>query len=298
MKTVLVTGGSGALGWALVRRLHGRCRVVATFCRHRFHWEDVEGHRLDLQREGQAAALIRDVKPDCVVHTASLTKVDYCEEHPDETEQINVRGTGEIARATQKIGARLVYISTDLVFDGEKGQYVESDGAKPLSVYGKSKLKGEVLAERHCKNSVILRSALIYGWGSQWNPTFLEWIYGRLSDGQETRLFTDQYRSPVYIEDLVEAIERVMLVGPVGLFHLGGRVRLDRLTFGRRMCEIFGFSENLLIPTTMDEHPYVAPRPLDCSLDSSKFHFAVGHVFGGVEAGLRSALESRELAGP
>jgi dTDP-4-dehydrorhamnose reductase len=296
MKTVLVTGGSGALGWTLVRRFHGRCRVVATYCKHRFQYEDMEVRRMDLRKDGQATRVITDIKPDCVVHTASLTKADYCEEHPDETEQINIKGTEEVAKATQKVGARLVYISTDLVFDGEKGEYDETDKARPLSVYGKSKLKGEVLAERHCKNSVVLRCALIYGWGSEWNPTFLEWIHGELSEGREVGLFTDQYRSPVYIEDLAEAVERVMLVGPAGLFHLGGRARVDRFTFGRRLCEVFGFSENLLTPATMDEHPYIAPRPRDCSLNTSKFRFAVGHVFGGVEAGLRSALEARELA--
>jgi len=296
MKTVLVTGGSGALGWSLVRRLRGRCRVVATYRRHRLELEDVEACRLDLARDGAAARLIEKVKPDCVIHTASLTKADHCEEHPEEAEKVNVRGTGEVAKGAASVGARLTYISTDLVFDGSQGQYRETDEARPLSVYGKTKLEAESAASRWCKDTIVLRSALMYGWGSEWNPTFLEWIYGCLSKGEQVSLFSDQYRSPIYVEDLAGAIERVMLSGPVGLFHLGGRVRMDRLTFGRRLCEVFGFSEDLLIPTRMDEHPYVAPRPLDCSLDCSKFRYAVGFVFCGVEAGLRKALEAREPA--
>lgn len=296
MRTVLVTGGSGALGWTLIRRLRGRCRVVATHCRHPLKLQDVEAHPMDLRKEGKADRLIRKIEPACVIHTASLTKADFCEQHPGDTEKVNVRGTEEIATAAQKVGARLVYISTDLVFDGLKGNYVESDEARPLSVYGKSKLKAEGVAERCCKNTIVLRSALMYGWGSEWNPTFLEWIHGQLAEGKKVQLFEDQYRTPIYVEDLAEAIEVVMLTGPVGLFHLGGRARVDRFTFGRRVCEVFGFSEDFLSPTKMDEHPYVAPRPLDCSLDSSKFRFAVGYVFGGVEAGLRNALEAREPA--
>lgn len=297
MKTVLVTGGSGALGWTLVQKLRGRCRVVATYFTHPFELEGAEARRLDLNRDGAADRLVQAEKPDCVIHTASLTKADYCEKHVAEAQRVNVRRTEEIAKAAQRVGARLVYVSTDLVFDGTRGQYREPDTPEPLSVYGRTKLEAETLAARWCKDTIILRSALIYGWGSEWNPTFLEWLHGQLSDGKEIRLFSDQYRSPVYIEDLGEAIERVMLSGPVGLFHLGGRTRMDRFMFGRKVCEVFGFPEELLVPTRMDEHPYVAPRPLDCSLDSSKFRYAVGFVFCGVEAGLRRALEARELAG-
>ncbi len=297
MRTVLVTGGSGALGWTLIRRLRGRCRVVATYCQHPFTADEVESRSLDLRKPGKAAHLIQEAEPACVIHTASLTKADYCEQHPAETEKINVQATEEIAKACEKSGARLVYVSTDLVFDGLEGNYTEADEAKPLSVYGRTKLEAEEVAARHCKNTIVLRSALMYGWGSEWNPTFLEWIHGQLTEGKKVHLFSDQYRTPVYVEDLAEAIEVVMLSGPVGVFHVGGRARVDRYTFGRRVCEVFGFPADLLVSTRMEEHPYVAPRPVDCSLDSNKFRFAVGYVFGGVEAGLRHALEAREPAG-
>ena len=138
----------------------------------------------------------RHFDPEVVVHTAAMGDVDACERHPEVAHRVNTQGTEAIARAAVAVGARLISISTDQVYDGVKGQYDEADVPQPLMVYGRSKLEGERRAAAICPPTVILRLALMYGWGSSSRLNFVDWLVQRLRAGQEVPLFTDQVPYP------------------------------------------------------------------------------------------------------
>ncbi len=284
--TVLVTGVSGTLGWNLSRRLAGRCRVVGTFCSHKVAPSSVEAIGLDLRNIDRVADAIRSIKPHIIIHLAALTHPDVCEENPQVAFAINRDGTREIALAAETLGAKLVFASTDLVFDGSKGNYCEDDEAHPLSVYGKSKLEAERALLDICPDAFVFRTSLIYGFGSPVSGTFLTALLQRLGKGESMKVFTDQKRSPILVDDLARAIVLALEKDLTGRYHIAGSEVLTRYEFARLVCEAFGLDETLLVPIKMAEFDYVAKRPLDSSLDGTRFR----HVSGFTPTPTVSAL--------
>ncbi len=284
----LVTGASGALGWALSRRLLSCCEVVATYCAHPSVPEGTEPLRLDLSDKDSLADLCRQNKPDVIFHCAAMTNPDRCEEEPREALRVNSEATLEIARIARDMASKLVYVSTDLVFDGSRGNYLEGDAAHPLSIYGTSKLKGERAALETDAASTVIRSSLIYGRGSPASGTFLSSLTEALAGGRQMRLFKDQRRNPVLVDDLVQAMVMAVEMDLAGLYHVAGQEVVTRLEFGRMVCRAYGYDESLLVPIKMEEFDYLAPRPLDSTLNTEKFVSATGFQ----ATGLAGALEN------
>jgi dTDP-4-dehydrorhamnose reductase len=206
-----------------------------------------------------------------VVHTIALSDVDRCERDPDMADRVNVHGTAHVAQAALEVGARLIYISTDQVYDGSTGDYNETDPPRPLMIYGHTKLEGERRAAAICSDVVILRLALMYGWGTAIRATFIDWMLTRLHAGKEVPLFIDQYRTPLYVVQGAEVIGRLIEAPEIrGVFNLGGGERLDRYAFGLKLCEVFELPKQYLKPIEMAVVGSTTPRPPDCSLNSAK----------------------------
>jgi dTDP-4-dehydrorhamnose reductase len=271
MNRILVTGVSGFLGRYVAESLKDHYQVLGTYHRHATALDGCEVTRLDVADAADVHATAQAFRPDVVVHTAALGDVDACERHPHEAYRINMQGTEAIAQAAVACGARLIYISTDQVYDGVKGNYDEADLPNPLMVYGRTKLEGERRAATICRDAAILRLALMYGWGVPTRLNFVDWLAKRLQAGQEVPLFVDQYRSPLYVVQAAEAIVRLIKAAEVrGLFNLGGGERIDRYTFGLMFCEVFGLPKASLIPIAMGSVGGLAARPRDCSMNSAK----------------------------
>src|SRR3989338_1141605 len=147
MKKLLVTGGSGLLGAAIVYELHKYFEVYATYHNNQITSKHASCIKLDLTNKDEAERLIEKIKPDIIIHTAAMTDVDLCELKPELAKKINVGATEHIANACKKEGIKLVHISTDYVFDGEKGNYKESDRMNPVDIYAKTKAEAEGLVK-------------------------------------------------------------------------------------------------------------------------------------------------------
>ncbi len=268
--SVLITGASGTLGWVLARRLSGKCRVIGTYLSHACVPNGVVPVRMDLTDPASVDDALRTHRPTVIVHAAAMTDPDACERDPWRARAVNLGGSARLADWANDIGSRLVFISTDLVFDGERGNYRETDEANPLSIYGETKLEAEYLFP----GGVVIRSSLIYGWGSPVSGTSFSELCGDLKAGREVRLFTDQMRNPVSEDDLAGAVLLAIERDLVGLYHVGGEEALSRYDFGRTVCDVFGFDDGLLVPISMSEFEYAAGRPPDSTLDISKFQAA------------------------
>ncbi len=283
---VLVTGASGSLGWALSKRLLSGCEVVATYNSHPSVPEGTEALRLDLSDRDALGDLCRQNKPDMIFHCAAMTNPDECEQDSRRAMRVNLEATLEIARIAKDMGSRLVFTSTDLVFDGSVGDYREEDVARPLSIYGMSKLRAEEAVLGTPSGSLVVRSSLMYGMGSETSGTFLTGLIDTLADGRRMRLFTDQRRNPILVDDfaraLIVAVERDLM----GLYHIAGHEALTRFEFGRQVCRAFGYAETLLVPISMDDFDYVAARPLDSTLNTEKFTSATGFKPTGIAEAL------------
>lgn len=268
---LLLTGSGGFLGGYLLESLIGNYQVHAAF---RSLPADVPSGVSPLELDlGDPSALeaARKLAPSFVVHAAALTDPDICQREPELARAVNATATRNLAKAVRESCRRFLYCSTDLVFDGAHPPYRESDDASPMMVYGQTKLEGEmearaVLAER----VVVVRLALLYGLGRgrASKRSFLERMLTEARAGRSVRLFMDQFRSPLYIEDAARAAVSILgLPDAPPLIHLGGPQRLSRYQEGLVALEVFGLDSTLAVPVSMADVPARAPRPRDVSLD-------------------------------
>ena len=263
---IFVTGGSGLLGSKMAEiALERSYEVYSGFNTHTPEFG--KPVKFDLADPDSVANVLKNIKPDVVVHSAALTDVDKCEMDKELAYKINVEGTKVVAEMAGKLGFFLVYISTDYVFDGSKGMYKEEDKTNPINYYGYTKLLGE----KYCLDFCIARTCVIYGAKpASGKVNFVLWLIEKLESGKNVRIITDQYITPTLNTNLakmvLECAERKMK----GIFHLAGATRVSRFEFAKEIAKEFGLDENLIIPAKMDDINWIAKRPKDSSLDTSK----------------------------
>ncbi len=269
---VLVTGGTGLLGWWIVREFLKRgYKVYATYhTREPVGLNDAMWVRLDLEDFDKVIQVLKDLRPDIVVHSAAYTDVDGCELHKDKAYRVNYLATKAIAQACNDINAYMIYISTDYVFDGEKGMYKEDDVPNPINFYGLSKLMGEIAVESVLPDkSCIVRVSGLYGYSPTGKRNFGINALESLIKGEEVKAFHDQYLSPTFTPRLAEALGKLVEKGVKGVIHIVGE-RLSRYQFALILAERLGVDKNLVRPISMSDMRLIARRPRDSSLDTSK----------------------------
>ena len=179
----------------------------------------------DLKDEQKIARIVKESSPDVIVHLASLTDVDLCERNPDLANLINAIATHVLARECYKAGSHLVYISTDYVFDGHRGSYMEEDQPNPVNTYGRSKLAGEEFTLLASETFCVARTSVVYGWGRESRPNFGSWIYSELKAGRSIKVVDDRYSSPTLNSQLARMLLEVAERRLSGTIHLAGRVK-------------------------------------------------------------------------
>lgn len=291
---ILVTGASGLLGVSLVSLAHEQGReVVGLYHRHPAHVNGVKLLAVDLADEAETRRIFQELGPSSVVHCAAATNVDWCEEHPEEAHKINVIVPAAIAAISSRIGARLLYISTDSVFDGGRGNYAEDDPPKPVNVYAKTKLQGEREVLRQNPTASIARVS-IYGWNAQNKDSLAEWVLKRLALGSLVPGFSDVIFCPVLANDLAEVLLALLDRDLAGLYHAVGSEPVSKYEFARRVASSFGFDPGQVVPARLTDARLTARRPLNTSLNTGKICAALGRPMPDVEAGLRRFAKLRE----
>lgn len=272
---VLVTGGSGLLGSALVELLARKGHaVVATHHSHEPKpLSGVKWVKVDISQGYLLEDLAWKERPHAVVHCAAMTDVDRCEVERERAWRTNVEATRSAVRAARAVSAHIVYVSTDYVFDGERGMYREEDLPNPVNFYGLTKLVGEEIVRSSDVLYTIVRPSAIYGLGGS-KKSFAEYVAERLS--REVPALTDQYVSPTYNRYLAEAIARVLELRPLGTLHVAGE-RASRYEFALAIAELLGAPKDLVKPArTSDMRHWAARRPRDSSLDTSRARELLG----------------------
>ncbi len=266
-KKLLVTGASGLLGSKIVKITRGNYKVIPLYSSKPLNSNSL---KLDITEREQVFSLFKKVKPDIVVHAASETNVDECETEKEHAWKVNVDGTRNIAHACNKAGAKLIYISTDYVFDGEKGNYQEHDKPNPINYYGFTKLEGEKQVINTCKNHVILRTSVLYGW-HPWKQNFATWIINQLKQNKEITVVEDHYNTPTLADNLAKITIEVVQKDLQGLYHASGSERISRYEFAKQIAKTFNLDSNLIKPIKMSQlTAWIAKRPRDSSLNTDK----------------------------
>lgn len=163
-------------------------------------------------------------RPEVVVHAGAMTQVDECEQNPEACEKVNVQGTAQLLVDAEALGSHFIYVSTDFVFDGEKGRYTEEDEPGPVSFYGFSKLQAEAMVQTSELPWTIVRTCLVYGNTLQGTRSnIISWVKGSLEQGKSIKVVSDQWRTPTYVADLARGIGLVIARKATGLFHIAGK---------------------------------------------------------------------------
>lgn len=266
---LLITGASGLLGTKLCQiSLRKNHEVYSVYSQHMpLYGTPVELNILDMRA---TQATLDKIKPEAIVHAAALTDVDKCELEKDLAWKTNVEATKNLAQLCKEHNAFLIYVSTDYVFDGEKGMYRETDKPSPINNYGLTKLKGEE-AVHALDNYCIARGSVIYGSTAATGKTnFALWLLEKLRKNEEVKIITDQWNSPTLNRNMAEMIIEILEKRMNGTFHLAGATRLTRYEFARRVAEIFKLDPKYIKPVQSKNINWVAKRPKDSSLNVNK----------------------------
>jgi len=264
-----VTGANGMLGSSLITYLSKSYRVFATSQIKGVEGKNIEWDCFDLTDITLLNEWLEKTKLDVIIHCAAIVNVDLCEDNVKLAEKLHIETTEVMANYLDSNGGRLIYISTDSVFDGEKqGAYSESDLVSPLNVYAKTKIMGEKSAQS-MNNGLVLRTNII-GWTQEDKTSFAEWVLNRLNDNAPLNLFYDVYFSPLTVYDLSFIIEKIIEKPILGLYHCGSRDNISKYDFGKKMAEIFQLSDSNINRVSVDSMDFKASRPKNMALNSDK----------------------------
>jgi dTDP-4-dehydrorhamnose reductase len=272
---MLITGSNGLLGQKIVAHCikNGHEFLATSMGDNRNpHCPKQKYMSMDISNKLVVNQIFQAFYPTHVIHTAALTNVDYCEEHPDECHQINVLGTEILFASAIQYEAHFQFLSTDFVFDGEKGNYIETDQVNPLSVYATSKVKGEnLILQSKYKDWSIVRTIIVYGEGEQLSRSnIVLWAKGALEKGDPLTIVDDQFRAPTWADDLAWGCLEIVRRNQSGIFHLCGPETMSILDLVNRIAVYFGYDTSQITSSKSDTLKQAAKRPPRTGFDLKK----------------------------
>lgn len=255
---IFITGGSGLLGQYLNIELSKKHQILTQYNSNSGNCNRFNNVNLDLTASSSLENVFIKFKPETVIHTAAITNPASAENLPSKkVYEINVAVTQHIANLCKKYHAKMIYTSTDLVYAGYRSSLLNEDAKLiPASLYAETKLMGEVKIQQTFDDYIILRTALLYGFGLNNSTCHFQYMYDNLKDGKEVKLFVDQYRSPLSVIDAASMINQLLEKDIKSeVINFGGSERVSRYNLGERLCEAAGFEKQLLKKINMEEVP-------------------------------------------
>ncbi len=316
---ILITGGSGMLGEYLnvsLSRIDKNANakeneILTTYNNNTGNCLSFNSIKIDLTDFDKVEKMVREFKPDVIVHTAAISRTDICDKMLyEEVYKINSELPQFLAELCNSVSAKLIYTSTDLVYDGEQGSILTEDAKiNPITVYAETKYKGEELIRKTAKNYVILRQALMYGFSLSKASNYFQTMFDNFKEGRKTKLFYDQYRTPMSVIDFARLISKLCNINVSNItLNWGGAERVNRVELAEILCEIvnnqhtpspissepplsrgeFQFDRKLIEAISMNDIPNIK-RVADVSMNTNKRQ-KLGLMPLGVREGLREIL--------
>lgn len=267
-KRLLITGVSGLLGSNLAYCLRDDYDICGLYHAHKICMDKVATRRCDLRVKSEVREVIREFSPDIVIHCAARANVEQCETDPALTRQVNVEATRNLADALKGTVVKFIYISSDLIYDGVRGNCSEEDGAGPLNIYAQSKLDGEKEALK-VDGALALRTNF-FGWNIYDRESLGEWVINGLKANRQIRGFTDVHFSSIYTLDLAHLMDKIIKKNLSGIYNLGSKGSLSKNEFALAVANRLNLDTSLIVPISVDEFNFKAKRSKNLSLDVSK----------------------------
>ncbi|MFA6296277.1 MAG: NAD(P)-dependent oxidoreductase [Patescibacteria group bacterium] len=272
---VLITGGTGLLGLSLIQNAPRNYDIFATY--HRFptkilpDFSNCKYISLDVTDKKNVMKLFKKNKPKYLIHTASIGSVDFCEQHKKEAFKINVLGGRNMIEACKKYDTKIIYTSSNAVFDGKNPPYKESDQTKPLDYYGKTKLQTEKDILKNNIKYCIVRLMTMYGWNHcNERPNPVTWLLDELKNNRQVKVVDDIYNNHLYVKDAAKAIWQIIKKNKSKIYHLAGPKTISRFDLSLNVAKTFKLNQNLIQPVDSSFFPSLAPRPKDTTYQINK----------------------------
>jgi dTDP-4-dehydrorhamnose reductase len=286
---ILIAGSNGLLGQKLVETFVKDYQVVGIGRKKSANQElsDFQYRPCNITKRKELQQLVDAFKPNFIINAAAYTNVDGCEDEKEDCWNVNASGGENLAHVGRRVGALLVHVSTDYVFDGVQGNYTEESKPNPLGYYGRSKLAGENAIVISGVEYTIVRTMVLYGTAVNIRPNFAIWLIEKLSKGEPVNVVDDQIGNPTLADDLARAIRKIVELRKTGLYHIVGSESIDRYHFALKLAQVFEFDPNLINPIKTVELKQKAPRPLNSTFNMEKAKRELGVEMKGVEEGLK-----------
>ncbi len=300
MKRMLISGSNGLLGQRLSLLFSTETEYEAlNTSRGRsfvFDHQLFDYTQLDLTKKSDVKSLVSSFQPDIVINAAAATDVDWCETHRDEAWKINVAGVENLVEAARKVGAKLIHVSTDYIFDGKHPPYREEDRPNPICYYGKTKLAAENAILIGEIPYAIVRTIILYGSGIGVRENFPLWVVNNLKARKQIRCAEDQISNPTYVGDLANAIVKIVQLDRHGIYHVCGSERISRYDFAVRAADTFRLDGNLIQPVKSADLKQAAARPPMTSFITLKAETELGLKMMDTTRGLTMLKQELEQA--
>lgn len=287
----MITGSNGLLGQKLVEQFSriDKYNLILTSIEEKsvFDEKRLMYAQVDTTNRQRLRSIIDEFEPDVIVHTAAFTDVDRCETERELAWRTNVGSVENLVYAAKLVGARLIHISSDYVFDGKKGPYSELDRPNPISYYGKTKLASENVLRMSEIPFTIIRTMVLYGVAQNVKLNFALWVVKELSEGHTIRVVDDQWGNPTLADDLAFAILKVIEMGRTGCYHIAGPDLVNRYEFAVAIAKEFNFNTKRIQPIQTSQLKQPAPRPLRSGFITLKAETDLNLKMSGIQQGIR-----------
>lgn len=280
---ILITGANGLLGQHLIGQLLQKNYTIIATSKGESRLPFTENdnysyHELDVTDGAHVNIFIHRQHPDVIIHAAAMTQVDECELNKIDCWNVNVTATRFLLDAAQEIKCRFIYISTDFVFDGLHSPYTEDMQPNPVNYYGSSKWGAEKAVEQSGLSWAIIRTVLVTG-----NPivgtrsNIVTWVKEKLEKGESVRMVDDQYRTPTFINDLVQGVVLVLEKNADGIFHISGKDSLTPYAIAIETARLLKLDESLVHKAASADFPDAPVRPPATNFNISKAERELGY---------------------
>ncbi len=292
---ILITGSNGLLGQNLIQQLAGmNHRVIATGMGAQRISPDagINYVDLDITRAMQTRKFIRQHAPDILIHSAAMTQVDDCERDQEKSLLVNVLATETMLDACSGGNTHFIFLSTDFVFDGIKGNYSEEDPVNPVNWYGQTKALAEKKVSEYSGAWAIARTCLLYGVPIHASrPNIISWIKSALEKGEHIRVLNDQVRTPTNVRDFATGIRLIFEKGARGRFHLSGKEIMTPYELAITVADYFAFDKNLIEAVDANSFSQLGKRPLKTGFNISKAQQELGFSPCSLQSGLEESFK-------
>jgi dTDP-4-dehydrorhamnose reductase len=274
MQKLLLTGATGFLGQAVIAQLQEQYEIHGLYFNNKPN-ASISSYKINIADSSALKNIVKQIQPQLILHTAAISSLAACEADAKYSHQVNVEASKELALLANALNATFIFCSTDMVFDGAKGNYLETDTPNPLSLYGQQKYIAEQEIVKANPKSIIARLPLLIGKIENSSVGIIPEMITANNEGKMMNLFTDEYRSPVWVNDAVLGLELLCKENKSGIYHLGGKENWNRYEIGC-MVQLQLNLNDVSLNATTHAHLGITNRPKNGTLNSSKM-FELGY---------------------